>query len=297
MGTMPKREPIVSIIIPTYNSSGTLRLALQTVLLQDFKDFEVWIIGDGCTDNSDKVVTSFEDDRLNWINLGSNSGNPSLPRNEGLRRSKGQFIAYLGHDDLWFPWHLSELVDFIQKNNCDFVYSLGALIAPNGLIGTFTLHHRLSIGYTISPSNWLHNKNLAKISGGWSQDIKYSHDKEFLQRILSSNVKLKFCRRLSVLKFPSRNWQMYSLNEDLPQTPYIQSLQQDSKKLHDELLLTIATIMSHKKFMFNENRNIFYRFFVEFIGNAIDMYGQYRWPLNTLLYQRWRRKTGLARSQ
>ena len=297
MGIMPKREPIVSVIIPTYNSSGTLRLALQTVLLQDFKDFEVWIIGDGCTDNSEKVVTSFEDDRLNWINLESNSGNPSLPRNEGIRRSKGQFIAYLGHDDLWFPWHLSELVYCIQKNNFDFVYSLGSLIAPKGAIGTFTLHHKLSTGYTISPSNWLHNKNLTKIIGGWSQDIEYSHDKEFLQRILSSNVKLKFCRRLSVLKFPSRNWEMYLLNEDLPQTPYIQAMQQDSKKLNDELLLNVATIMSHKRFMFNENRNIFYRFFVELIGNTIDLYGQYRWPLNTFLYRRWRRKTGLKHAQ
>ena len=58
-----------------------MRFALQTVLLQDFKDFEVWVIGDGCTDDSEDVVASFEDERINWSNLRFNSGHPSIPRN------------------------------------------------------------------------------------------------------------------------------------------------------------------------------------------------------------------------
>jgi glycosyltransferase involved in cell wall biosynthesis len=290
---MPKIESLVSVIIPTYNSSGTLRLALQTVLIQDFKNFEVWIIGDGCTDDSESVVSSFEDDRIKWVNLPFNSGGPSVPRNEGLNRSKGQFIAYLGHDDLWFPWHLSELVNCIQNGNQDFVYSLGVFIAPKGAIGTFTIQNRLSIGYTISPSNWLHHKQLTKIVGSWPQDVKYGDDKVYLQRILSSNAKLQYCKKLSVLKFPSRNWQMYSQKNGFPQSPYVKAIHQDSKKLHDELLLDIATFMSRKKFIVYDDRNIIYKFFAELIGRAIDTYGPYRWPLNTLLYQRWRRKTGL----
>ena len=111
---MTEKSPIVTVIIPTYNSSGTLRLSLETVLQQDFTDYEIWVIGDNCSDDSEAVVMSFRDKRVQWINLSVNSGTPSVPRNEGLRRARGRFIAYLGHDDLWFPWHLSQLVDCIE---------------------------------------------------------------------------------------------------------------------------------------------------------------------------------------
>ena len=99
--------PIVSVIIPTYNCSGLLRQSVESVLLQEMDDFELWVIGDGCTDDSRKVVEGFGDPRVFWHNLRTNSGGPGTPRNEGLRRARGQYVAYLGHDDLWFPWHLS----------------------------------------------------------------------------------------------------------------------------------------------------------------------------------------------
>ncbi len=95
--------PSVTVIVPTFNSSATLRLALQSVLNQEFQDFEVWVVGDGCTDDSAQVALSFNDNRINWINLAQNSGSPAAPNNEGLRRARGRYIAYLGHDDLWFP--------------------------------------------------------------------------------------------------------------------------------------------------------------------------------------------------
>jgi len=293
---MPKRRPTVSVIIPTYNSSGTLRFALQTVLLQDFKDFEVWVIGDGCTDDSEDVVASFEDERINWSNLRFNSGHPSIPRNEGLRLSDGQLIAYLGHDDLWLPWHLSELVDCIGTSNSDFVYSLGSLLTPKGVVGTFSIRPQFSIGFTISPSNWLHRKRLIEVVGSWSEKIKYGDDLEFLHRILSTNIKFQFRRRLSVLNFPSSEWHMYSCKADFPQTKYVQAISKDPEKLHDELLLDFASFMSHKRCMFYEHRNIFQKFLLGLMVRTIDLYKPYRWPLSRLLYRRWQRKTGLSTS-
>lgn len=136
---MASKGTTVSVIIPTFNSSGTLGLTLQTVLCQDFGDFEVWVVGDGCTDDTEKVVASFADSRLHWVNLPSNSGGPSVPRNEGVCRANGRFVAYVGHDDLWFPWHLSGLVDCIENTNSDFVYSLGVTLVPEGVIGAFAL--------------------------------------------------------------------------------------------------------------------------------------------------------------
>ncbi|GAG57218.1 unnamed protein product [marine sediment metagenome] len=170
---MTEQSPTVTVVIPTYNSSGTLRLSLETVLWQDFVDFEVWVVGDGCTDDSETIVSSFGDTRVHWVNLPANSGTPSMPRNEALRHARGRLIAYLGHDDLWFPWHLSELVDCIEKSNCDLAFSLGVMLGPEGVVGAFTLPKTARGGRTaISPSNWLHRKNLIEVVGPWSTTIR-----------------------------------------------------------------------------------------------------------------------------
>src|SRR5271165_5029173 len=102
--------PAISVVVATYNSAATLRSAIASIVAQDWRDFEAWIIGDACSDNSEEVVHSFNDPRLRWRNLADNSGSQSAPNNEGLRLSRGRFVAYLGHDDLWFPWHLSSLL-------------------------------------------------------------------------------------------------------------------------------------------------------------------------------------------
>jgi len=291
MSGMSEREVAVTVIIPTYNSSGTLSLALQTVLWQDFTDFEVWIVGDGCTDDSEKKVNSFADDRLHWVNLPWNSGGPSLPRNEGLRRAKGRLIAYLGHDDLWFPWHLSELVDCIETSNADFVYSLGALLGRLGVTGTFALGRRpRSPSESISPSNWVHRKSLTEIAGSWSPNVKVGDDRDFLERVLAANARLEFRRQLSVLKFPSWEWQTYSLKTGFPQTPYVEAMRQNAAKLREDLLLEIATLMSRKGFLLYEHRNPLYKL----AARAVYFYGYDRWPVSILLYRRWRRRAGLV---
>src|SRR3954453_5561675 len=101
--------PRVTIITATYNYSSVLRYAIKSALEQTFQDFEHWIIGDGCTDDSDEVVRSFNDPRLHWHNLPENVGSQFAPNNKGLELARGEYIAYLGHDDIWHPSHLAKL--------------------------------------------------------------------------------------------------------------------------------------------------------------------------------------------
>jgi glycosyltransferase involved in cell wall biosynthesis len=287
--------PAVTVIIPTYNSSGTLKLALTTVLWQDFADFEVWVVGDGCTDDSETVVASFGDNRVHWMNLPSNSGNPCMPRNEALRLAKGKCVAYLGHDDLWFPWHLSELMDCIESTKSDFVFSLGLLLGQEGVVGTFTLPDKAwDLKKYLSPSNWLHRKGLVEVIGPWLPPVdKIGDDRYFLERILAANVRPGFRRQLSVLKFPSALWKMYSLTSNFPQASYVEAMRHNAAGLRVELLTELATYVSQQGLGIPKSVSRFPKPVGTLIGWAFDIYGRQRWPVNNFLYWRWRKSAGL----
>jgi len=285
--------PLITVIIPTYNSSGTLRLTLETVLRQAFKDYEVWIVGDGCSDDSEQAVASFGDDRFHWLNLPENSGTPSKPRNEGLKNAKGQYVAYLGHDDLWFPWHLERLVKHIQLTDCDFIYSLGAAIGPEGVISFFSLPESLETPHGgISPSNWMHKRSLIEKIGPWSLKTKVADDQEFLKRLWAHKVKIGFHREISTLKFPANFWKMYSLSSDFPQTEYVNAMNRDAVGLRQEMLLDFVSTLS-KHYGGLRRRNRYMEPLFNLIRFVLGRYGYHRWPISHLLYRQYRRRVGL----
>jgi glycosyltransferase involved in cell wall biosynthesis len=80
--------PAVSVIVATYQRSQVLKLALSSLLDQDFTDYEVWVVGDGCTDDSAEVTASFGDARVNWVNLRKTWGTrPSQTTKASLTRA------------------------------------------------------------------------------------------------------------------------------------------------------------------------------------------------------------------
>ncbi|MCW4030144.1 MAG: glycosyltransferase [Candidatus Bathyarchaeota archaeon] len=110
--------PAVSVVIPTKNRSRLLNNAIQSILLQSFKDFEVLIIDSASTDNTKEIVSSFKDPRLNYFFLKSDKG-VCAARNLGLTKAKGDFIAFLDDDDMWLPHKLQVQYD-ILKSQSDF---------------------------------------------------------------------------------------------------------------------------------------------------------------------------------
>src|SRR2546423_10337438 len=119
--------PRITIIMATYNWSTVLPYSIGSVLRQTLADFELLVVGDGCTDDSQIVVASVGDPRVRWINLPTNTGHQSGPNNEGLKQARGEFIAYLGHDDLWLPHHLSCMVAAL-KAGADLAYGISLLV-------------------------------------------------------------------------------------------------------------------------------------------------------------------------
>jgi glycosyltransferase involved in cell wall biosynthesis len=116
--------PRVTVIIATYNWSSVLPYSIGSVLRQTYSDLELLVVGDACTDDSAEVVQRMADtdERVRWINLATNAGEQSGPNNEGLRQARGELIAYLGHDDLWLPHHLSCLVEAMDAG-ADLAYT------------------------------------------------------------------------------------------------------------------------------------------------------------------------------
>ena len=85
--------PRVSVIMATYNWSTVLPYSIGSVLDQTFRDFELLVIGDDCTDDSEAVVVAIGDARVRWINLPARAGHQFGPNNEGLRQAAGDVIA------------------------------------------------------------------------------------------------------------------------------------------------------------------------------------------------------------
>jgi glycosyltransferase involved in cell wall biosynthesis len=117
----PTPTPEISVVIPTHNRSGLLRLALRSVLWQQDVDFEVIVVDDGSTDDTSEVVTSLGDPRIRLIRNDDSQG-VSAARNRGIAEARGQWIAFLDDDDLWAPDKLASQLEAARSTGRTWVY-------------------------------------------------------------------------------------------------------------------------------------------------------------------------------
>jgi len=110
----------VSIVIPTFNRAYCLSRTIQSVLDQTFQDFEIIIVDNYSTDNTDEVVESFDDDRVTLLKL-KNEGIVAASRNLGIKKAKGKYIAFLDSDDWWLSNKLQSCIHALS-NGRDLVY-------------------------------------------------------------------------------------------------------------------------------------------------------------------------------
>ncbi|MGA9532817.1 MAG: glycosyltransferase [Anaerolineales bacterium] len=121
----------VSVIVPAYNQSRFLGAALESIFNQDFEDFELVVVDDGSTDETADVVRSYKDARLHYY-FQPNSG-LSAARNTGIRKSSGEFLAFLDADDLFLPSKLTSLLRaFHESPELGLVAGQAILIDESG---------------------------------------------------------------------------------------------------------------------------------------------------------------------
>jgi glycosyltransferase involved in cell wall biosynthesis len=290
--------PMVSIIVPTYNCAASLRVAVMSVLAQDFQDFEIRIVGDGCTDDSERVVRALDDPRVHWSNLPNNSGTPSAPRNEAISQARGRYMAYLGHDDLWFPWHLSSLIQAIEGRS-EFAYSLAMSCHKDGTLYPITLPQAHCVHHprmNISPLNWMHTRALSQQLGPWARDLDSGVDREFLARAYRTTTRFVGIDRLTAVKFPSGAWRAYAPGAERPQPALFQRMQHDPIALERRLLTDLACYQAGlpvRQDMTVHHQGLRHHL-VWLRRMLLDCYGRDRWPLKGLLSRRGRKLRGLS---
>lgn len=113
---------LVSIIMPSYNTARFIGSSINSVLAQTYTNWELIIVDDCSTDNTDEVVHSFKDERIRYFKNEKNSG-AAISRNKALREACGKWIAFLDSDDLWHPEKLERQIEFMEKGGYHFSYT------------------------------------------------------------------------------------------------------------------------------------------------------------------------------
>ncbi len=119
---IPRVQGLVSIIMPSYNTASYIKESIESVLNQTYKNWELIIVDDCSTDETDKVMETINDSRIKYFKNKKNCG-AAISRNKALREAKGQWIAFLDSDDLWMPEKLDKQISFMKKKGYTFSYT------------------------------------------------------------------------------------------------------------------------------------------------------------------------------
>jgi len=126
-------NPFFSIVIPTYNRANFISNAIESVLAQSFKDFEVIVVDDGSGDDTEMVVNNILSNKIKYIKR--ENGERGAARNTGIKHASGRYITFLDSDDILYPHHLSTAFEILIKNKFpEILHSAYEITGTNGMV-------------------------------------------------------------------------------------------------------------------------------------------------------------------
>jgi glycosyltransferase involved in cell wall biosynthesis len=185
-------SPLVSVIIPTYNRAWILKEAVDSVLAQEFKDFEVVVVDDGSTDATAELLATYAG-RVTVLRQ-TNRG-VSAARNAGLAAARGELIAFLDSDDIWLSGKLSTQVAFFQSHPDALIHQTEELWVKNGRRMNPGNRHRKRSGMIfepsldlclVSPSAVMMRRELLDRVGGFDEGLPACEDYDLWLRVSCS---------------------------------------------------------------------------------------------------------------
>lgn len=124
-------KELISVIMPTYNRGYIISIAIESILKQTYKNLELIIIDDCSTDNTEEIISRYNDNRLKYIRLNEKKGS-NYARNVGIEESKGDYITFQDSDDYSFPERIEIEYNTLKAENVDLVFSSFYKVQANG---------------------------------------------------------------------------------------------------------------------------------------------------------------------
>jgi len=202
-----KKSPIFSVIIPTFNRADCISTAINSVFQQTHQSFEIIIVNDGSTDETEAIVSTFQDDRIRYIH--QENGGGSKARNTGLNNVTGKYIAFLDSDDTFLPHHLKSSIEFLQDKPNTVAYSQVivdrgdgvTLIKPNRSIKPGEhISEYLMMNRGFVPTITLIIPAIIANSVRYDENLRMGQDFDFAIRLAAVGAKL------AMLKEPGAIW-------------------------------------------------------------------------------------------
>lgn len=208
--------PLVSIIMPCFNSERHISDAIDSVINQTFEDWELLIADDGSLDNSFEIASNYKirDDRIKVV---SNTGSKGAPgaRNTCLELSVGRYIAFLDSDDLWLPKKLSLQLEFMARECISLSYSYHNVMDENSnFIASYKAPRRVG-SFLMKFSNFIpcltvmyDTKTLGKVE---QPNIQKRNDFALWLKILNSgDVEFAHCLPVVTATYRSNSYGLSS---------------------------------------------------------------------------------------
>jgi len=184
------KNPFFSVIIPTYNRKDFLKIALDSVLNQTFINYEIIVVDDGSTDDTERIVMEIKNEKINYI-YQKNQG-PASARNKGIKKARGQFICFLDSDDRFCQEKLATTYEYIKKYPEYAIFHTDEIWYRNGCLLSEKKHHRKPSGKTfgqalklccISPSTVAIEKGVFQEIGYFDEQLPACEDYDLFLRI------------------------------------------------------------------------------------------------------------------
>jgi glycosyltransferase involved in cell wall biosynthesis len=191
-------NPLVTVLMPVYNGAEYLKNSIQSIVNQTFEDIEFLIVNDCSTDNSVKIIESFNDKRISIHNNEKNLGQ-TKSLNIGLRLARGKYVARMDADDMACPIWLEKLVNYIKKHPEYAAVSPAVIIIDSAgkrkkmRKVPISFHEIIFRVFFDSPMNHvsvLMNKDLILENGGYDKEFKITQDYELWSSLIRNNYSI-----------------------------------------------------------------------------------------------------------
>ncbi len=187
---MTNNNPLISVMMPTYNNAKYIKQALESIYAQNYSNIEIIVVDDGSTDNTKEILQQYKDIKYFYI---EHKG-ISVARNTALENAKGEYIAFLDSDDYWLPNKLNTQMQYFKDHpDCEIVFTKYENFFEDEKLKTNkrAMHEKMMEKFLKQylPSSII-KKELFEKYGNFDENFSGVEDTEFLYRLLKKGVSI-----------------------------------------------------------------------------------------------------------